>query len=81
VPLEDGSVIGFAIEPTYKLVRLPASEMARFAATPVTPNPRQRFQSAVSRLLTEFASIEQHADALIRAGGANGAGNGVHHVT
>jgi hypothetical protein len=79
LPCEDGSAIGFAVVPTYKLVRLPDAEMARFAATPVyQDDPERRFQSAVARLLSEFAAIERLGIARARAA-ANGngaAGNG-----
>jgi hypothetical protein len=73
LPCEDGSAIGYAIVPSHKLVRLPNADVARFAAPPVyRDDPERRFQSAVSRLLSEFAAIERRAVALARATAGNG---------
>jgi hypothetical protein len=81
LPMVDGSVCGYAAEPTYRLVKLSPAQIAPYQHQVKAPTPHERVKRLLAMLLNEMAVLEQGADEILaeltrRLNAANGNGHG-----
>jgi hypothetical protein len=80
LPTQDGGLMGYAVEPTYRLVKLSNAQLAPYRHHVPAATPHERLKRLVGMVLDQLAVIEEAADCAHaearRNGHANGGGNG-----
>jgi hypothetical protein len=79
LPLSDGGIVGYSVEPNYTLQRLSPAQLAPFRRQTAERSPYDQLKSLVGQILDRLAVIEAAADRAraetLRAANGHG-GNG-----